>query len=109
MADGWIAETTFVLRRRDGTRTPVHMGIRAPRRVGVAEWSCTLSLQGAYNDLAPMVGNDAIQALGLAWGLARQLLAALEGTGAILEYESGEPVRLSAYFGPSGDHPNPAT
>ena len=109
MPDHWIAETTFVLRRRDGTRTPVRMAISAPRQVGAAEWSCRLSLQGAYDDLSPMVGNDAVQALGLAWGLARRLLSSLEAGGEILEYEDGESVPLSAYFDPSDDHRKPAT
>ena len=98
MNDHWIAETTFVLRRRDGSRTPVHVAISAPRQIGPVEWSCTLSLRGVYDDLAPMVGGDAIQALGLAWGLARKLLITLETTGDVLEYEDGEAVPLSAYF-----------
>lgn len=109
MTDHWIAETMFVLRRRDGTRTPVRMGISAPRLVGAAEWSCRLSLHGAYDDLSPVVGGDAVQALGLAWGLARQLLSGLEARGEILEYEDGEPVPLSAYFDPWDDPLKPAT
>ncbi len=106
MTDQWIAETKFVLRRRDGSRTPVHVAIGAPREVGPDEWSCAVSLQGAYDDLPPMIGGDAIQALGLAWGLARQLLTTLEATGDVLEYESGEPVPLSAYFDPSQREPS---
>ncbi len=54
-----------------------------------------------------MIGGDAtIQALGLAWGLAWQLLTTLEATGDVLEYESGEPVPLSAYFDPSQREPS---
>jgi len=101
MNDHWIAETAFVLRRRDGSRTPIHVAISEPRQIGPDEWSCTLSLRGVYDDLAPMVGGDAIQALGLAWGLARKLLTTLEATGDVLEYEDGEVVPLSAYFDPS--------
>lgn len=103
MTDHWIAETTFVLRRRDGTRTPVHVAIGAPRQVGPAEWSCALSLHGVYDELAPMIGGDAVQALGLAWGLARTLLGNLETAGDVLEYETGGAVPLSAYF----DLPHP--
>lgn len=98
MNDQWIAETSFVLRRRDGTRTPVHVGIGAPQQISKDEWSCAVSLRGVYEDLSPMVGGDAIQALGLAWGLARYLLTTLEASGDILEYENGDPVPLSAYF-----------
>lgn len=56
-----------------------------------------------------MVGNDAVQALGLAWGLARQLLSGLAARGEVLEYEDGETVPLSAYFDPSDDHLESAT
>ena len=101
MSEQWIAETMFVLRRRDGSRTPVRIAIGAPRQVGEAEWNCALSLQGAYDDVAPVVATDAIQSLGLAWDLARQLLSGLEIKGETLEYESGEAVPLSAYFEPS--------
>ena len=108
MTERWIAESSFVLRRRDGSRRPVRVAIGAPRQVGPAEWSCAISLDGMYHDLAPMCGGDAIQALGLAWSLAWQLLAALEDTGDVLEYESGEAVPLSAYFDPSPpDQPDP--
>ncbi|HXG69925.1 MAG TPA: hypothetical protein VNJ04_04850 [Gemmatimonadaceae bacterium] len=101
MKEHWIAETSFVLRRRDGFRTPVHVAIGAPRQIGPDEWSCALSLGGVYDDVGPAVGGDAVQALGLAWWLARHLLTTLDGSGDVLEYENGEPVPLSAYFDPS--------
>lgn len=98
MTNQWIAETRLILRCRDGTRMPVTLAIGAPWQVGPDEWRCALSLEGLYADLAPMAGGDALQALGLAWGLARMLLTGVEATGDVLEFESGGAVPLSAYF-----------
>lgn len=82
------------------------MAIGAPRQIGPDEWSCAVWLRGVYDDLGPMIGGNAIQALGLAWGLARQLLTTLEATGDVLEYENGGAVPLSAYFDPSQREPS---
>jgi hypothetical protein len=97
-ATQWIASADFVLVRPDGTRRPVHVRIAAPEPAGEGEWSCGVSLAGAYEDLPPVSGTDSLQALGLAWRLAGLLLASVEAGGGRLEFANGEAVPLSAYF-----------
>src|SRR5918997_3051889 len=97
--DRWIATAEFVLAGPDHPRTPVHVRLAAPQPRGEGEWTCALSLDGAVNDLPAISGTDSLQALGLAWRLAGTLLASLQTGGRRLEYENGEAIPLSAYFG----------
>jgi uncharacterized protein DUF6968 len=101
MTDHWVAATDFVAVRPDGTRTAVRARLGRPYSVGSDEWRCALALDGLHEGLPPVPGGDALQALGLAWQLAGQLLASLEAQGGHLEFENGEVVPLSAYFGVS--------
>ena len=101
----WIAGATFVLVGPDGTRTPVQVQLAAPRSVGDDEWTCAVSVAGAFDEIAPVSGADSLQALGLAWRLAGMLLASLETGGRHLEFETGEVVPLAAYFGSPPAHP----
>lgn len=95
----WIAEAKFVLVGPGDIRTPVQVQLAAPRSVGDEEWTCAVSVVGAFDDIAPVSGADSLQALGLAWRLAGMLLASLEAGGRHLEFETGEAVPLAAYFG----------
>ncbi|MGH7718319.1 MAG: DUF6968 family protein [Gemmatimonadaceae bacterium] len=94
----WIAATRFVAVHPDGVRTIVRVAIAAPEPAGKGAWRCAVSLSGLYDELAPMEGCDAVQALGLAWQLAGRLLASFEAGGGRLEFQTGERVPLSAYF-----------
>ena len=95
----WIAGTKFVLVGPDDTRTPIQVQLAAPRAVGDDEWTCAVSVAGAFDEISPVSGADSLQALGLAWRLAGMLLASLETKGRHLEFETGEAVPLAAYFG----------
>jgi uncharacterized protein DUF6968 len=101
MTDQWVAATDFVGVCPDGTRTAVRARLGRPYSAGSDEWRCVLALDGLHEALPPVSGGDALQALGLAWQLAGQLLAAFEAQGGHLEFENGEVVPLSTYFGVS--------
>jgi hypothetical protein len=98
MTEEWVAAADFVAVHPDGTRTPLRVRLGKPRSAVANEWTCALALDGLYDDLPAVAGNDALQALGLAWRLAGQLLTSFESQGGRLEFDDGETVPLSAYF-----------
>ncbi len=98
MSQQWAAATTFVARQADGTRTIVEVAIGMPTRMSDNQWSCEVSIAPLFGELAPVIGADALQALGLAWALVGRLLMGAAEEGNQLEYQSGGDVPLSAYF-----------
>jgi hypothetical protein len=84
----------------DGETTRVGMTIWQPIREPEGGWSCKLELPGLHEDLEPIHGEDSLQALCLALGLARTLLNSVVATGVRLEYPNGEEFPLEHYFSP---------
>jgi hypothetical protein len=82
-----------------GSRLPIRAGVGVPHAGGAGEWRCPVWLDGLHPLLPAMAGEDALQALGLAWQLLGQLLAGFVATGGRLEFASGGGVPLAAYFG----------
>lgn len=99
----------------DGTRIPVAFRVGTPERAPTGEWRCAVRLDGLYDGLAPAHGEDGVQALCLALGLAARLLRAFVARGGrlvhstdIAESDAGsdEEWPLEAYFGWLGElHP----
>lgn len=115
--DSWyIASLDLVAVHRDGIRVPVSLRVGAPARVSPGEWSCAIRLDGLHDGLTTMRGEDSVQALCLALGLAATLLRDFVGRGGRLVYaqanEDGGPESdwpLESYFGWLGMPDVPAT
>lgn len=99
MPEHWIAETTWIAHDVAGGREELVVRVGAPALVGPEEWECQVALLGLHPSLQAVRGHDALQALGLAWQLCGRLLHAFVEGGGRLEYPTGEPVPLDAYFG----------
>jgi hypothetical protein len=84
----------------DGETSEVGMRIWQPIQEAEGEWSCKLELPGLHEELEPMHGEDSLQALCLALGLARVLLNSVVQTGVRLECPNGEEFPLEHYFSP---------
>lgn len=96
-----IAATRFIAERANGDRIEIHVRVGAPARRG-NEWSCAVEVFPLYAELAPVIGEDAVQSLCLALGLACSLLRSFVNQGGKL-YFTGDAdceVPLDAYFGP---------
>ena len=110
-----IATLDLIAIHADGIRAPVALRVGAPERVPTGEWRCAVHLDGLYDRLVPIRGEDSVQALCLALGLAATLLRnfvasggrLVEGTNTSSEDEPDWP--LEAYFGWLGTSSAPAT
>ena len=89
-----------------GARTPVAIRVGAPEQVATGEWRCVIRLDGVHDGLMPAHGDDSMQALCLALGLAAALLRDFVARGGRLlcqeesagaDDESDWP--MEAYFG----------
>lgn len=93
-----IASAQLIAIRNGTERMPVSIRIAAPVHEPTGEWSCQLGLSGLEDNLPPMRGEDALQALCLALGLGASLLRGFVETGGRLELPSGDEFPLEAYF-----------
>ena len=100
--EGWIASVGLVAVRPDGSRAPLALRISAPAAHPDGVWACRMDLGGLHDGLLPMHGEDALQALCLALGLAASLLRDFQARGGRLEYPDGGEFPLEAYFGGFG-------
>ena len=101
MAPVVVAATRFVGERRNGDRIDINVRVTAPQRRG-NEWHCAVELKPLHEDLAPVIGDDALQSLCLALGLAGRLLRSFVNDGGKLYFAdtAEDEVPLDAYFGP---------
>lgn len=97
-----IAATEFAGERADGDRFPIQLRVAAPERQTTGEWTCAVELRGLHDDLAPMAGDDAVQSLCLALGLAHTLMRQFVNTGGRIRFAdpASDEVPLESYFGP---------
>jgi hypothetical protein len=103
-----IAQLDLVGRMPDGEQRPVRIWLGVPQQEASGEWSCPAGLDGLYDDLAVMRGEDALQAICLALGLCASLLRAHLADGGQLHHSGGEEFPLEAYFGWLGSPLPPA-
>ncbi|CAN5868818.1 hypothetical protein BH23GEM9_BH23GEM9_29670 [soil metagenome] len=92
-----IAELDLIAISSTG-RQEMRLRLEAPRKHSEGEWSCALSLEGLHDDILPIRGNDSLQALCLATGMAELLLRGFVAGGGRLEYDDGEIFPIDAYF-----------
>jgi hypothetical protein len=94
-----IGQVELVGTMPDGEQRPVRMWLGAPQREPTGEWSCPAGLEGLYDDLLAMRGEDALQAICLALGLCASLLRGHLESGGQLHFPGGGEFPLEAYFG----------
>jgi hypothetical protein len=97
MTEQWAATADFVAVQADGSRRPIRVCIGIPSCADPAEWRCVVAIDG-LQAATSISGNDAVQALGLAWRFVAGLLMAFEARGGHFEFTTGGTVLLSAYF-----------
>lgn len=98
----WIASVDLVAVHPDGSRRPLTLRVAVPAPNADGIWACRAELVGLYDGLAPMGGEDALQALCLALGLVATLLRDFRAGGGRVEYPGGGEFPLEAYFGTFG-------
>lgn len=105
-----IASLDLVALHGDGRRVPVAFRLGAPEQAATGEWWCALRLDGLFDDLGPVSGDDSVQALCLALMLAAHLLRRFVASGGrLLDPLAGdEDWPLDAYFGWLGSSRAPA-
>lgn len=86
---------------RDGEQFPLLVQIGRPYLSGndPESWSCPVSVEPLYSDLADMMGVDALHALVLACRLAFGLLGGFISDGGRLLYPDGTDFDLASYSG----------
>jgi hypothetical protein len=96
-----VASASFVGESPRGNRFEIGLQVHAPRNVADNEWECVVELRGLYEDVMPVRGEDSLQALCLALGLAGKLLRGFVGEGGKIHFADGmkSEVPLDAYFG----------
>jgi hypothetical protein len=82
-----------------GERRPVRVWVGTPVQESTGEWRCPAGLEGLYDDLGVMRGEDALQAVCLEIGLCATLLREHVAAGGRLQYPGGEEFPVEAYFG----------
>ena len=97
-----MAASEYLAERANGDRFSVLVRVGRPERQSTGEWSCSLKLDGLHADVMPVHGEDPIQALCLALGLAGSLLRDFINTGGKLSFADAphQQVPLESYFGP---------
>lgn len=95
-----IASLALLAVRPTGERIPLTLTVGAPARARDGSWRCSVRFDGLHDGLAPMAGDDGVQALCLALGLAATLLRDfVAGGGRVLDAAGAEDWPLEAYFG----------
>jgi hypothetical protein len=107
-SDQPVASAAFVAVLPDGSRRPIRAGVGRPHPTDTGEWRCPVWLDGLHPGLPEIAGEDALQALGLAWQLLAQLLRDFVRSGGRLEFPGGGTVPLDAYFGGEARDGGPA-
>jgi hypothetical protein len=102
-----VAQLDLLATLPSGERHSVRVWVGTPVHEPTGEWSCPAGLEGLYDELGAMRGEDAFQANRLAFGLLATLLREHVAKGGRLEYPGGEDFPLEAYFGWLGS-PAPA-
>jgi len=77
----YIAERTLFLKNMDEEIKEVNLLIGQPYPKEDGSWACPIQLNGLFEDLSDVNGEDSFQALMLAQNLARTLLNALAEKG----------------------------
>jgi len=85
----YIAEEHLRGTRPDGTTVKIAMRLGAPYQTADGDWACHCALDGLYSHLADAVGVSSFQALTLAIGLLRSLIAHFIETGGRIEFADG--------------------
>lgn len=96
---GILAEVELVATLPGGEPRPLRVWLGAPAQVPSGEWCCPAGLDGLYDNLQAMRGEDALQAICLALGLCASLLRGHLADGGRLQYPTGDDFPLEAYFG----------
>lgn len=101
-----IASLDLLAVDASGVRTSVTLRVGIPEPAATGEWRCMMRLDGLHDHLLPAHGEDSLQALCLALGLAALLLRDfLAGGGRLYCVQEGaEPSEesawpIEAYFG----------
>jgi hypothetical protein len=94
-----IAERRIFAISAKSEKLMLHIAVGQPYQVDDVSWACPVSIEGLYAKLHDAVGTDSWQALGLAIGLARQLLGYfLEDGGKLYWEEGGSEMTLNDLF-----------
>jgi hypothetical protein len=94
----YIAKRILYLKNTNEQVKEVNLGIGQPYQKEDGSWACPLQLEGLFDDLSDVSGEDSFQALMLAQNLARTLLNALTEKGwNVLSY-TGKEVDVDILF-----------
>lgn len=94
----YIAERKLYLRYIDGETKEVNVSIGLPYQNSAGSWACPIQLQGLFEDLTDVHGEDSFQALMLAQNLARTLLNALAEKGWHVYSDTNNDVDIDTLF-----------
>jgi hypothetical protein len=103
-AENFIAMTTVASRNLVAIHSAqgelsVRIDIGLPYQCSDNEWACPIALEGLYNKLPDVHGEDSFQALMLAQNLARTLLNDfVEKGGQLLDAPGGVSVNVERLF-----------
>jgi hypothetical protein len=102
-----IASSCWNAIAKDGDTFSMQLEIGLPYQVQGAEfeeWACPVSLTPLFGRLADIHGCDAVQALALAMGLARNLLQQFLQDGGRLLADDGSELTIDAILPCVADH-----
>ena len=90
-----IAAKDLIGYRPDGERIPVRIRIGRPYRLEQYEWAVPIQLEGLFQSLPDIHGEDSFEALSLSFALAHKLLNEfLEQGGRLLEMDGETPFEV---------------
>jgi hypothetical protein len=90
-----------------GERFTALVEIGRPYKIQNGPWACPVKIQGLYDNLADIRGEDSLQALCLATSLVRSLLAGvIESGGRLLHPNTNDSYEIDITFGSVGNHLN---
>jgi hypothetical protein len=104
-----IASAEFVATLPDGSQRPLRVAVGVPYFGRLDVWWCPVWLDSLHPEVAAIAGEDALQALGLAWEYLGTTLTAFVAGGGRVQFPSGGDVPLTAYFGAAAGPRDPAT
>lgn len=94
----YMAERKLYLRYIDGETKEVIIRIGQPYQKEGGPWACPIQLEGLFEDLTDVNGEDSFQALMLAQNLARTLLNALAEKGWHVYSDTNNDVDIDTLF-----------